>query len=223
MAGTVTTTGTGGGPATGVPGARRRRLLLVVLSVLAGLLVYLGVTWVQVLRTADDHDAGPVDAILVMGAAQYDGRPSPQLAARLDHVVTLWGRGVAPLVVVTGGKRPGDRFSEAQASAGYLVDAGVPADAIVEVSEGSTTYESIAATVPVVVPLGVRSVALVTDPYHGLRSRLIAEAAGFEVDVATTPGTVVAGWTERRRELGEAAGVALGRIIGFDRLSDLTG
>ena len=66
-----------------------------------------------------------------MGAAQYDGEPSPQLAARLDHVVELWPQGVAPLVVVTGGNRPGDRFTEAQASAAYLTERGVPADAIV--------------------------------------------------------------------------------------------
>ena len=66
-----------------------------------------------------------------MGAAQYDGEPSPQLAARLDHVVELWPQGLAPLVVVTGGNRPGDRFTEAEASAAYLIERGVPADAIV--------------------------------------------------------------------------------------------
>ena len=63
-----------------------------------------------------------------MGAAQYDGEPSPQLAARLDHVVELWPQGLAPLVVVTGGNQPGDRFTEAEASADYLVERGVPAD-----------------------------------------------------------------------------------------------
>ena len=79
----------------------------------------------------------------MLGAAQYDGRPSPQLAARLDHVVELWPRGLAPIVVVTGGKQPGDRFTEAEASARYLVDHGVPETAIMFENEGQSTYESL--------------------------------------------------------------------------------
>jgi uncharacterized SAM-binding protein YcdF (DUF218 family) len=180
-------------------------------------------TWVQVVRVGADHDAGPVDAIVVMGAAQYDGRPSPQLAARLDHVVTLWSQGVAPVVVVTGGRRPGDRFTEAEASSRYLVDAGVPVDAIVEVGEGASTFESVAATRPALDDLGIGSVAMVTDPYHALRSRLILTDAGLDVDVASTPSSVVTGWTRRRREVVEAAGVMVGRVIGFDRLTELAG
>ena len=88
----------------------------------------------------------PADAIVVLGAAQYDGRPSPQLAARLDHVVTLYEQGVAPVVVVTGGKQPNDRFTEAESSAQYLVDRGVPAEAIVMETSGRTTSESMAGT-----------------------------------------------------------------------------
>lgn len=203
---------------------RTRRGWLLVPLVLAGLgLTYYLFTLGQVVRTGGEHEAGPSDAILVMGAAQYDGRPSPQLAARLDHVVTLWGDGVAPLVVVTGGNQPGDRFTEAEASTRYLADAGVPVDAIVEVGAGSSTIESVEAAAPVMRAVGVESVALVTDPYHALRSRLIVEAEGFDVDVAVTPTSVVTGGSEWRRRLGEAAGVAIGRIIGFDRLSDLTG
>jgi uncharacterized SAM-binding protein YcdF (DUF218 family) len=98
----------------------------------------------------------------------------------------------------------------------------VPESAIVEVGEGSTTHESVAAAAPVMRGLGIESVALVTDPYHALRSRLIVEDAGFDVDVAATPSSVVSGWTSFRRSVLEAGGVALGRIIGFDRLSDVT-
>jgi uncharacterized SAM-binding protein YcdF (DUF218 family) len=185
--------------------------------------VYYLVTLAQLVHTGGEHDAEPSDAIIVMGAAQYDGRPSPQLAARLDHVVSLWGEGVAPVVVVTGGKRPGDRFTEAEASSRYLVDAGIPAGAIIEVREGATTHESVEAAAPVMAERGIGSVVLVTDPYHALRSRLIVEAEGFAVDVAATPDTVVTGWNAWRRQAAEAAGVAVGRIIGFDRLSDLTG
>ena len=87
---------------------------------------YFSVSYYQVWSTGRSDQARAVDAIVVMGAAQYDGEPSPQLAARLDHVAELWPRGLAPLVVVTGGNRPGDRFTEAEASAAYLVERGVP-------------------------------------------------------------------------------------------------
>jgi uncharacterized SAM-binding protein YcdF (DUF218 family) len=156
-----------------------------------------------------------------MGAAQYDGRPSPQLAARLDHALELWPEGLAPMLIVTGGNQPGDRFTEADASAEYLVDRGVPIDAIRLEGEGATTYESLR-NVRETVGGEVGSVLIVTDPYHALRSRLIAESLGFEAFVSPTPSSVVSGANEVRRELGEAAGVAVGRIIGFDRLSGLT-
>lgn len=204
-------------------GRSRRWWQIIPLGVVAVLVLSYLVTLAQVVRTGGEHDAGPSDAIVVMGAAQYDGRPSPQLAARLDHVATLWGEGVAPLVVVTGGNRPGDRFTEAEASARYLVDAGVPAAAIVEVGEGATTYESVAAAAPVMAGLGIETVALVTDPFHALRSRLIVEDQGFAVDVAATPDSVVTGWSASRRNVQEAAGVVVGRVIGFGRLSDITG
>lgn len=208
----------------GGPRWSRWRVAAIVLGVVVvSLASYFAVTFAQVLHTGGSHGAEDADAIMVMGAAQYDGRPSPQLAARLDHVVTLWNDGVAPLVVVTGGNIPGDRFTEAEASARYLVGRGVPESAIVEVGEGSNTVESVEAAVPAMVAAGVESVALVTDPYHALRSRLIVADAGFGVDVASTPTSVVSGWAAFERSLEEAAGVALGRIIGFDRLSDLTG
>src|SRR5690606_38731554 len=80
--------------------------------VVGALTVYYLVNLVVVVQAGRDDEAVSVDAIVVLGAAQYDGRPSPQLAARLDHVVTLWNEGLAPHVVVTGGKQPGDRFTE---------------------------------------------------------------------------------------------------------------
>jgi uncharacterized SAM-binding protein YcdF (DUF218 family) len=198
-----------------------RRVGQVALALVALGVGYLAFSFWQVWSTGRADDARPVDAIVVMGAAQYDGRPSPQLAARLDHVVELWSEGLAPLVIVTGGKQSGDRFTEAAASAQYLVDRGVPADAIVQEGAGTNTYESLAGARRLVDP-SVRSVLVVTDPYHALRSRLTAEEVGFDAFVSSTPDSVVGGVTELRRELAEAAGVALGRIIGFERLSGLT-
>jgi uncharacterized SAM-binding protein YcdF (DUF218 family) len=175
-----------------------------------------------VVHTGGSHGAEPTEAIMVLGAAQYDGRPSPQLAGRLDHAADLYAAGVAPTIVVTGGNIPGDRFTEAEASAAYLIERGVPDAAIVQVGEGNTTYDSVAATVPVLATLGIDRVALVTDPYHALRARLITEELDLDVDVAAVPDSVVQGWTAWRRNVEEAAGVSLGRLVGWERFSDLT-
>ncbi|HYN35088.1 MAG TPA: YdcF family protein, partial [Ilumatobacteraceae bacterium] len=178
-------------------------------------LAYLAVSFWQVWATGRSDEARPVDAIVVLGAAQYDGRPSPQLAARLDHVLDLWPEGLAPLVIVTGGNQPGDRFTEADVSAAYLTERGIPADAIKLEGDGTTTWESLR-NVGAQVGETVESVLIVTDPYHALRCRLIAESVGFEASVSPTPTSVVSGSRQLQRELGEAVGVAVGRIIGFD-------
>jgi uncharacterized SAM-binding protein YcdF (DUF218 family) len=200
---------------------RRRRWKIVRRSVLAAFLVvagYYAITLFQVYRTGRSDQARPVDAIVVLGAAQYDGTPSPQLAARLDHVVTLYTEGVAPLVVVTGGKQPNDRFTEAESSARYLTERGVPGAAIAMESAGSSTYESLANTAELLGQRGLDSVVVVTDPYHALRSRLTAEDVGLTAYVSPTPTSVVRGASSLRRHLLEAAGVAAGRIVGFENL-----
>ena len=205
---------------------RRRRIWPRVLLVLAGVFaivaLYLLVTLWQVWSTGRSDEARPVDAIVVMGAAQYDGRPSPQLAARLDHVIDLWPEGDAPLVVVTGGNRPGDRFTEAEASAAYLEEAGIPESAILQEGEGTSSYESLEGVDALLEARGLDRVLIVTDPYHALRSKLIAEELGLTASVSPTPTSVVTGSKALERHLAEAAGVAVGRIIGFDRLDDLT-
>ena len=162
---------------------------------------YLAVSFLQVWSTGRSDQARPVDAIVVMGAAQYDGDPSPQLAARLDHVVELWPQGLAPLVVVTGGNRPGDRFTEAQASADYLAERGVPAEAILREDAGTTSYESLRGVADLLGQRGLDDVLIVTDPYHALRSRLIAEEVGLRAHVSPTPDSVVTGGAELVHQL----------------------
>ena len=198
----------------------------VALGTAALLLVYYLVSLIQVVVAAHSDDAdnvGTVDAIVVLGAAQYDGRPSPQLAARLDHVVDLWSEGIATHVMVTGGKQPGDRFTEAEASQQYLVEHGVPADVIMSEGTGSTTHESLDAAAETLLDAGLPRVLLVTDPYHALRTKLTADAVGLDAHVSPTPTSVVGRWTSARRQVFEAAGVAIGRVTGFGRLSGLTG
>jgi len=193
--------------------ARRVVALLVVVGV-----GYLAASLFQVWSTGRTDQARAVDAIVVMGAAQYDGVPSPQLAARLDHVVELWPRGLAPLVVATGGNRPGDRFTEAQASAAYLADRGVPAEAILLEDQGTSSFESLAGVAELLHQRGLDDVLIVTDPYHSLRSRLIAEQVGLRAHVSPTTSSVVTGGELARRQLQEAAGVAVGRLIGFQHI-----
>ena len=213
---------TGGQPAADARRRRRRKIIrrsiLAVVVLVAG---YYAVSLAQVYATGRSdqvEQSRPADAIVVLGAAQYDGRPSPQLAARLDHVVTLYREGVAPLIVVTGGKQPDDRFTEAESSAQYLVDRGVPPDVIAMESSGRTTSESMAGTADLLEQRGLERVVIVTDPYHALRARLIAQAAGLTAYVSPTPTSVVRGGSSVRRHLAEAGAVALGRVIGFDRL-----
>ncbi len=200
--------------------ARRNagRVVRAVLLLLAAAAAYYLISLYQVWSTGRSDQARPVDAIVVMGAAQYDGRPSPQLAARLDHVAELWPQGLAPMVVVTGGNQPGDRFTEAEASAAYLEERGVPAEAIVQEGEGRTSYESLQGVARLLEERGLDSVLIVTDPFHSLRSRLIAEDAGLEAHVSPTTTSVVTGGRSVTRHLEEAAGVAVGRLFGFDRL-----
>ena len=123
--------------------------------------------------------------------------------------------------MTTSGNRPGDRFTEAQASATYLEARGVPADAIVQV-EGNTSYDSLRLARDQLRTRDLERVLLVSDPYHALRIRMISQELGLVAYVSPTRTSPVRGgvfW----HELKEAAGVALGRIIGFDRLLQITG
>jgi uncharacterized SAM-binding protein YcdF (DUF218 family) len=194
-----------------------------LLFAVAAAFVYYAITLYQVHATGRSDHAGPADAIVVMGAAQYDGTPSPILRARLDHVVELWGRGLAPLVVVTGGNQPGDRYTEASASQVYLIDHGVPADAILQESVGQSSYESLDGVADMLRVRGLRRVLLVSDPFHSLRIKLTADELGLDAAVSPTRTSPVQGGQATRREMKEAVGVAIGRIIGFRRLLSITG
>lgn len=201
---------------------KRQRTIRIVASLVLLIVAYYAISVVQVVQTGARDERDPVDAIVVMGAAQFDGRPSPQLAARLDHVLVLWPEGVAPLVVTTGGNLPGDRFTEAESSANYLVAGGVPEEAILLEDQGSSTYESLEAVASMLGARGLDSVVIVTDPYHAKRSQMIAESFGLRANVSSTTTSVVTGSDLTRRYLEEGAGIAVGRIIGMERLDRWT-
>lgn len=204
---------------------RRRWPKRVAIGVLAvvGLLVAMYVAALyEVWSTARADQARPVDAIVVLGAAQYDGRPSPQLAARLDHALTLYQEGLAPRIFVTGGKQPLDRFTEAESEARYLENRGVPASAILQEDRGHTSWESLSAVAQTLKSEGLHSVLLVSDPYHAARIEGMASELGLDAYVSSTRTSPVTGVTALRRMLKEAAGVAAARVVGWDRLTSWT-
>lgn len=181
-------------------------------------IAYLSVTGLQVWWAAHSDQAVPADAIVVLGAAQYDGRPSPVLAARLDHVVSLYGQDLANYIVVTGGNRPGDRFTEASASARYLSAHGVPGNIVERETTGASSYQSLAATARFLREQDIETVLLVSDPYHSYRIRAIARDVGLDAHVSPTPTSPYSWWSQTRSLVRETAAVAAGRLVGYRRL-----
>lgn len=194
-----------------------RRLVMVGVVALGLLAAYLAVTYVQVWLKSRADEARPAEAIVVLGAAQYDGVPSAILAARLDHAHELYEQGLAPLIVVTGGSQPGDRFSEASASAAYLHEKGVPDNDILREVQGQSSWESLAAASRFLLDRGVREVLLVSDPFHSYRIDAIADELGLDGHPSPTRSSPVGGLSEIRLLLRETAAVAVGRIIGYGR------
>jgi uncharacterized SAM-binding protein YcdF (DUF218 family) len=198
------------------------RLALKVGLVVAGAVVlYLAVTFVQVWQASRNDEARPAQAIVVLGAAQYGGTPSPVLRARLDHAVELFQRQVAPVVAVTGGRRPGDRATEASAAAGYLIGRGVPESSLRLETDGENSWQSLAATARFLQREGIREVVLVSSPYHAFRTERIAEEVGLEGYASPAPGSAEGGATELVQMGRETVAVAVGRIIGHRRLVNL--
>jgi uncharacterized SAM-binding protein YcdF (DUF218 family) len=179
--------------------------------------VYLAVTGVEVWAAAGKDQARPVQAIVVLGAAQYNGHPSPDLQSRLDHVLLLWNRRLAGVIVVTGGKEPGDQFTEATASAVYLEARGVPDAAVLREVQGRDSWESLSATAAILRRRGLIRVLLVSDPFHDERLQAIWSELGLHGYVSPTRTSPIRG-THVLPYLGrETVAVAVGRIIGFRR------
>lgn len=179
---------------------------------------YLAGTFLQVWFAAG-HDDVPVraDAIVVLGAAQYNGRPSAVLRSRLDHALVLYRSDVAPLIIVTGGRQAGDRMTEASASARYLIAHGVPDARIKREVQGTNTWESLAASARFLRRDGVHEVVLVSSGFHAARLAATAHEVGLSPHVSPTGGR-----GSLRVLAREAAAVAVGRIIGYRRLSGLS-
>jgi len=184
---------------------------------LAVIVLYFAVTLVQVWLTSRHYDPHPAGAILVMGAAQYNGVPSPDLAARLNEALILYHAGYAHLIMVTGSKEPGDVFTEAEASARYLEDNHVPADAILQAG-GHDSYQNVADAAPQLLARQAGIVLVTTDPFHEDRSMAIASSLGLAPSPTPTQTSPIKGWATIPYFLKEAVGVGFGRIIGYNHL-----
>lgn len=149
---------------------------------------------------AAGKSAPMADAIVVLGAAQYAGRPSPVLRARLDHALSLWKRGLAPTVMVTGGRADGDRYTEAEAGRRYLRANGVPSSAILAESEGRTTQVSMRNVARQLADDSLSRVLLVSDPFHMLRLSLLARIDGLHPYASPTQTSPISANTRRELE-----------------------
>jgi uncharacterized SAM-binding protein YcdF (DUF218 family) len=197
-----------------VEAARSNVVLRDLIRVLAvgglGLIGIGAFTTYRIWEEGQRDDQRPADAIVVLGAAQYDGRPSPVFAARLDHAVALYLSGAAPVLVVTGGKRTGDRTTEAAVARQFALDHHVPDGAILIEDRGRTTLESIQSVASIMRRHGLRSAIFVSDRMHMLRVLRIARDQGVVAHGSpTTTSPTDQDWGRRldatRHELGALA------------------
>ena len=188
---------------------------VVVAVVLAAVLIVVS-TAMAIWWTAREDSQPASDAIVVLGSAQYNGRPSSIFAARLEHAMKLYKAGVAPVIVTVGGKETGDQFTEAEAGRDYMAKAGIPTKALLAVPKGVDTLESMKVVEAAFVQHGWHSAVLVTDPWHAMRAQRMAQDAGMDaVSSPTRQGPAVqTRTTQFKYILRETAAYLLYRATG---------
>ncbi|MBM3814625.1 MAG: YdcF family protein [Acidimicrobiia bacterium] len=172
-----------------------RRILVLVAGVLCAIAAAAIVrVTLQVHAQARLDEARPADVIIVLGAAEYSGRPSPVLKARLDHALELYRRKLAPRILTTGGAGGDPIFTEGDVGRAYLLKRDVPAEAVIVEREGETTAQSASAAVEIMQRMGLRSCLVVTDGYHLFRVKKIFEQKGLQVYGSPRPSETIQGW-----------------------------
>ena len=191
---------------------RRMIAIVIALTLLYGVSTFADI-WYATKRTAE----GNATAALVLGAAQYNGTPSPVLVRRLDKAASLYDEGRVQVIVVTGGQQEGDITTEAKAGYDYLRRQGIPdGDLRLEV-KGDSTYTSMAAAARFLRSEEIDDVILVTDAYHTRRVELIAEEVGLVAEVSAV------GAADVGPMMRETAAVSVGRLVSFRRLDWIRG
>lgn len=198
-----------------------RLALRLALSALVVLVGYFAVTFVQIWLRGHDHSNESAAAILVFGTAEDDGVPSAELSARLAHALALYDEGRARYVVVTGGNRPGDAYTEAGVSATYLERHGVAKDRII-VGGGVDTWQNVESVAPKLKSRGLRSVLTVTDPFHEFRAMAITSDFGLTPYPSPVTGSPTVHYGLWKYYLKETLEVGAARVVGYQRLSEWT-
>jgi uncharacterized SAM-binding protein YcdF (DUF218 family) len=163
-------------------------------------------------RQSNVEEARPADVILVLGAAEYRGRPSPILEARLNHALFLYRQGLAPRVITTGGKGGDPMFTEGEVGRAYLSRHGIPSEAIIVESEGETTVHSTAAAAEIMRRMGLQSCIVVSDGYHIYRVKRMLQFQGINVYGSPRPTEPRHGWRQEWIYLKQAIAFGLWRI-----------
>ncbi|HWQ57100.1 MAG TPA: YdcF family protein [Bryobacteraceae bacterium] len=181
---------------------------------LAGSLLVLYVVYIslRIERQSRQDEARHADVILVLGAAEYRGRPSPVLRARLDHAFDLYKRGIAPRIMTTGGAGGDPVYTEGGVGRSYLIGLGVPSEVIIVESEGESTVHSMAAAAEIMRRMGLHSAVAVSDGYHIFRVKRLLQSRGLRVYGSPRPDTPRDTIAERWKYLRQAIGYTLWRL-----------
>ena len=194
------------------------RIISMVITVV---MLYFAVTFVQIWLTSHHHSTSDASAILVFGTTEDNGTPSPVLQARLNEALVLYRAHRAPWVVVTGGKRPGDVYTEAGVSARFLEARGVPASRILK-GYGNDSWQNVATAIGAMRVHHLTSVLVVTDPFHEDRAMAIASSEGLITYPTPVPSSPTLKGSLWLYYLKETLAVGVGRVVGYSTLSAWT-
>ncbi len=190
----------------------KKLLAIVVLAVALPMATYVVALSKEIEARSLIDDAKSSDVIVVLGAAEYNGRPSPVLRARLDHAYDLYERGLAPKLITTGGAGGDPQFTEGEVGRDYLVRLGVPSEDIIVEGEGDSTVHTVVAVSEIMRRMGLKSAIVVSDGYHIFRVQKILEHEGMVVRGSARPSSPQSGMKERWLYVRQALGYLLWRI-----------
>jgi uncharacterized SAM-binding protein YcdF (DUF218 family) len=185
---------------------------VALLLVLAGMLVKVTQVAAEIHQQSVIDEAQSADAIIVLGAAEYRGKPSPVLEARLNHALFLYLKNMAPRIITTGGAGGDPVFTEGSVGRTYLTERGVPPEAIVVEREAETTSQSVAAVVEIMRRMNLQSAIVVSDGYHIFRVKKMLESSGLKVYGSPRPSVPPGGWRERWSYFRQAIGYMLWKV-----------
>ncbi len=175
-------------------------------------LAYVAVVALAIRRQSTVEEARPADVILVLGAAEYRGKPSPVLQARLNHALWLYRQGLAPRILTTGGRGGDPRFTEGEVARAYLAQHDVPSESIMVESEGETTVYSTTAAAEIMRRLNLKSCIVVSDGYHIYRVKKMLESVGMSVYGSPWPSQGRDDWSAQWLYVRQAVAYGLWRI-----------